>query len=366
MTGERVYFAFDQEGILTNPGLDFAHVILYRMLPAPLKEQYADRIANRFDAYDDARWLYERGERGHNTGTTPLMALFAAACAGLTDKQLIQQQQLRLCENPGVSELVHYVHENGEPPLIITSSYPAGALTLAQRYGMPFDNVFSLGYQRGTAQRDPSKSVEDEVINWRSPLRFLLQKREGLQPFMDSYLDLCERMLGKLENGRYVSEGRRQDLEKLKEEEIALFNGIGDVMLKLYLKDLLQRENGIMGSHNKARVMEARNGNRNWIYLGDGIVDADPLQQAQYGIAVNCTNRYALESAKLDIATVDMSNAIPVFEDITQGRFTPQRAKKMSKDGFTVFTPQDIQDNPDYVIDANRASKNAQRELVNV
>jgi len=363
MTGERVYFAFDQEGILTNPGLDFAHVILYRMLPAPLKKQYADRIAERFDAYDDARWLYERGERGHNTGTTPLMALFAAACAGLTDRQLIQQQQLMLRENPGVSELVHYVHESGEPPLIVTSSYPAGALTLAQRYGIPFDNVFSLGYQRGTAYRDPSKSVEDEVINWRSPLRFLLRKREGLQSFMDAYLNLCERMLEVLGDG--ASFIYREGFNELKEEEGTLFKDINDISLKRYLRKLLKDENGIMGAHNKARVMEGRNGSH-WIYLGDGIVDADALQQAQYGIAVNCTNRHALGSAKLDIATVDMSNVIPVFEDITQGRFTPQRARKMRKDGFTVFTPQDIQDNPDYVIDTNRATKNAQRELVNV
>jgi hypothetical protein len=90
------------------------------------------------------------------------------------------------------------------------------------------------------------------------------------------------------------------------------------------LRYLLYSEDGIMGAHRKKRALMSiekseKTKKEYLIYTGDSIVDADPIAYAGHGISVNCTNRQALVSSKINLATPTMESLVPILELITSG-----------------------------------------------
>lgn len=342
MITDKMPVAFDLEGILVNPAADFAWLVYDNLVSPRTRQKYPRGLIEKFDEYDDTRWERERNRKGHNTGTTPIISLCIAAADGITDDRLIGHAENTTKETPGAKELLAYIR--GTNAYIITSTYAVAPVIIASRYGIPFYNVFSNGFQQSATSCKFNPALSEEV-RWRSPVSELVAEREELMHFLDRYLINCGRILEAYKNENSVDE--------LLEEQRNLFN-VPAKGLSRTLKYLLLDETGIMGAHNKARVLRRLAPNGNIIYLGDSIVDADALDFANYGISMNCTNEHALLASKLNIATIDIGNFIEIYEMIRAGKF----AYASGLAGFSTYSPEDIRERSAYVLAANREAKN--------
>src|SRR3989338_3642229 len=170
--------AFDLEGPIVNPGVDFAKDVYDSLISPGTKSKYPDPFAD-FDSYDDDRWRAERYSTGrkHSTGTTPLVVDCLAAVDGKTDDDMIEFASSIVSSgkayNPGARELLRSLVSGSV--YIITSSYPAIPIAVAEENGISFAHVFNHGNQVRNGMLDARGEIEH-----RSPLRVLSAHRDEL------------------------------------------------------------------------------------------------------------------------------------------------------------------------------------------
>ena len=318
-------YGFDLEGPVKCPKTDFAWEIIDG--PSGLGPQYHDRVM-RFDGYDDARWIAERAKRGHSTGTTPLVSLMVAAIGGVTDKKLIEFARSIVKSNPGAEEMLKHAKNCGDV-YIVTNSYPAAALATAEGLDIPSSSVYTLGHQFWDERGKLNGMKFVEEVKMRSPMGVLLKHRGLLEEFLEKYLNVCDKILLYYEKG----EGNFSELKKAHDN---IFNAVPNDELKAELKYLLLDEMGIMGGHRKAQALRHAHPEGEVFYVGDSIVDADPIKEADIGVSVNCTNEEALRDSDLNVATTGFSGFKNIFNRIGNGWFDPNEVKHaLNSDQYT-------------------------------
>ncbi len=346
----------DVEGILVNPAADFAWLTYDNLLSEKTKAIFPREVCEFYDSkYDDGRYLYELNrniKKRWCTGTWPLLSLALAAYDGIDDYKLIKYAKLTTQKNPGTDELLQYLTEKNKGRFyLITSSYPAVPLKIADEFGIPFKNVFSLGYHC-----EWSKVKFEDVVDSRSP--FFDFKKSELDKFLYKYLYICERL------GEAYEKKDDDKICYLVEEHNKIFEDINNPIFRKTLKGCFLEQNLCMGSHRKVEALKSVTKGEKVIYVGDGIVDAMPIKFADYGISMNMTNEHALLFSKLNVATTNISNLIPIFDSIFKGRFNPKKLKKeLTSDDVKIFTPEDIQQKTKEVIAINREMKAELKKL---
>lgn len=346
--------AFDLEGPLVNPAIDFARLTYDSLISKQTKETYPDPF-DRFDSYDDARWLAERrnGGRRHATGTTPLVVDCMAAVDGLTDADLISFADALMSSgrayNPGAQQMLGRLAQASA--YIITSSYPAIPLRVATENCIPLRNVYNHGNQESNGQ---ISSVRHEVEH-RSPMKVLSNNRKELAEFLHRYLDICDAVHDALKSGRKAA------IHAAIEAHDRLFSSIGPDDLRSELAYMFLFESAIMGGHGKARA--ARKVGPQVITVGDGIVDADMLE-GPYGVSINCTSPEALRASSLNVATERWDLLADLFCDMQQGRTKPADLKGGYDSGLLkVSTREDVERDFDGIVAANKAAKTRLKSL---
>ena len=345
--------AFDVEGPIINPGFDFAW-LSFDILSPNIKEGFYEKT-KRFDEADDGIWLAERNKEGWSTGTTPLISQCLAACDGKTDKNLLEFAQQKIMENKGISEIAKFLKENNINNYLVTSSYPAVSLLVGYKYDIPSSHIYCSGHQLSSSERryfDSNRNLEEELRE-RSPVDILRKYPKELRDFLIKFIDNC------CEIYKAYEENNEQQVKELKEKQLGILSGENhDQKLSHELLYLLRIQRGVMGGHKKKTVLELISLNKGIIYVGDGIVDADPLKYAKYGISVNCTNQYALEASHLNLATDDFSVFIPIFSGIINDNFDIEKMKKETKKyGGILFSNDEIQNNFNKVKETNKEYK---------
>jgi predicted HAD superfamily phosphohydrolase len=353
-----VKIVFDYEGIINTPAVDFSWISYKKLVSKKTKREFPEKWIKIFDKYDDARWERERKIAGHSTGTTPLVIDCIIACDGISDHELISLAYSCIQENPGIEEIFDFLKKEYTQPFIITNSYPALALVTAYKYGINSSSVFTHGYQLSERDRmlmDSRKilDLEEEVLK-RSPLPSIKPKEE-LEIFLRKYLNNCSELLNAYKSNNEFK------IKKLEEKERKLFYNIKDKNLRKVLMYMFLSEKGIMGGHRKVDVLKKIKDKV--VYFGDSIVDADAVRFADYGIAVNCTNKHCLLDAKLNLALSNFSDLIPLLEDILNEKFVVADAKKYETENMKVFLPDEITQNFNYVKFVNHKFKQELKNL---
>jgi len=362
MKNEDFRVGLDVEGIIVKTGYDFAWLTYDNLLSEETKATFPRKICEMYDSrYDDGRYLWElkhKRKNRYSTGKWPLVSLCLAIYDGRTEEELINYARRTIKLNPGADELVKYLKVEAQKELfLITSSYPAVPIITAEKLRIPYERIFCMGSPVPPRQIFPG-SFKD-VIADKSPLVYLLFDylyKDKMFKFLSSYLFTCERLAEAYEGGnkRIIENILRFHDNLLKEDWI--------------LRKLFLLEEGCMGSHRKVKAMRSVFDNREkWIYVGDGIVDAMAIKYAKYGISMNMTNEHALRYSKLNIATPDISNLIPIFDSIFSNKFDPKRLKKeLNSDETKIFTRRDIHTNLQKVVDVNKEMKNELKKLFKI
>jgi len=305
MLDHRIFF--DVEGPLVNPAFDYAWYYVERHAP-----DWAERL-RRFDDYDDLRWENERDEQGHSTGTTPLMALIVAALNGAEDESMVSEIEDNLQLTEGVEPLMGTLSELGIEVHLVTSSYAGVPITVAERFSLPFSRVRCMGFQPQREDDMGGKTKLDEV-RARSPLKKLASEPGLVEGFLHDYLAYCD---------AYLKSSKNPPEDAPSENEC--FMALDGTDAGEVLFDLLYMEEGIMGAHNKQLYVASTSPDPMYtIYVGDGIVDADSLAYAGWGIAVNCTNTDALRACNVAVATPTMDALTPLINAITSESCDPE------------------------------------------
>lgn len=376
--GKLVYVS-DVEGPIISPKIDFAWVTLEELVPEDMRSKYLERV-KLFDEYDDLRWIHERPLAGHSTGTTPVIAALIAILAGLTNEELLEAAKKYAIETLGAANLINYLKRKNIPIYFITSSAPFVPLIEAYERGIASSNVYTMGYQLS----DEDKSDLDELrkagmrplsqeIDKRFPFTGfgnMRPERRLLNNFLYEYLTICE----KLKMVYMEPTPQKEVLEGLIMRQSRLLEVVEKESLALAeaLRYLLYDEQGIMGGHRKKQVLEEiqkKEGveRKDLIYVGDGIVDADPLEYAGTGISVNCTNEQALLSSDINMAIPDMSRLILVISSIQQfGTEELESLKRFAdshKSEGRIFLKDDIETDLKGVKTVNREFKNLIKSL---
>lgn len=353
-------FVTDAEGVLFPPSLDFAFDSYRELVSKKTKEKFPEELIKTFDEYDDVRWEREREERGHSTGTTPLVIDCVEACDGISDMDLIRSATKVINENPGITELIEFAQDNFGTLFIVTNSYPALTLLTAYTYGVLSSHVFTHGYQLSKKDRKAMnwESLSGEVIK-RSPIPEL--QNEEIEQFLEKYLKNCSDLL------QAYKTNNPEKIRELEKGQLELFKKVKDKTLRKTLRYIFVQEKAIMGGHRKVDALRQIDwtGER-IIYLGDSIVDADAIKFSRYGFAINCTNKHSLYDAKLNIALSDFSLLIPLLKDISNGRFRFKDAKKYESEEMKVFLPEEIRKNFDYVKSVNSKFKQQLKDLYKI
>ncbi len=342
---KNVPVVFDFEGPLANPAINFAWMSYNAFVSGATKERFPAGRIREFDEWDDAFWEACRNVAVHSTGATPLVIDCVLAMDQITDKRLIELARQKVQLNPGVPELLRELaHDNF---YIITSSHPAAPLVTAKEYDVHFGRVSTHGFQQVHLD-DVHYDLEVDV-GQRSPLQSLANYRD-LANFLSGYLDVCSEILAALKTHDYQKMLRASAIYRN-----AFWNNDPTIQY------LFSREEGIMGGHRKAQILQKIAPDTNVAFFGDGIVDADGIKFAKYGTSLNCTNDQALLDSKINFITIDMSTLLPVIEDIRAGRFDAEHAAQRYS-GMQVFTPPSIQGNLGYVKAANSEAKEALKQ----
>jgi len=339
--GQRFVVSFDVEGPIINPKFDFAWLIVENLA----KESKIKDLNNRvkaFDEYDDNRWLHERKVKGHSTGTTPIISSLLAIARGASNELFLRLAKEHLTLTPGATQLLTWLRNSkGIESYFISSAHPAAILPVAYQLGISSSHVFCNGRQltQKEAENFDKKRREKPEDNSQTMLnevqeRFPYERYSNskiLRQFLDSYLELCTKA-----NELYAqSEINERSLQSIKREQLGLLTEIKkeDSSLAKDLRYLLYSEDGVMGAHGKTHALmliekreKVKKGSL--IYVGDSIVDADPLAYAGHGISVNCTNKEALLSSRINVATPSLESLVPLIEFIASGKLMSSESKE--------------------------------------
>lgn len=364
-----MYYGFDVEGVFLNPKFDFAWLTYERLLSSSTREKFPRELCEEFDSkYDDGRYLNELYcKRGHATGTWPLLSLMLCALDGISDSQLISFAEKHMLKNPGIDEFISYLKESGkwEKVYLLTSSYAAAPLIFAREQELPAKHVFTLGFQYPLNwQKEEAKFDLEEEVKKRSPIPDFLDHRYQLEEFLNQYLELCKKYVRAYEGGQLYGENGIYEI-LTKQENLITSNPNLAPRLRETLRYFLIQENGLMGSRGKVRAMQSIcEMPEMWAYIGDGIVDGMPIHFARYGISLNMTNPHALKFSKLNVATSNLSNLIPVYENLELIISDPGQIKEnFSNPSTKIFTPEDIRERFEEVVKANREAKEILRGM---
>jgi len=359
------YAATDIEGIIFNPGGDFAWES-YRLLSEETKAKFSEGGCKVYDGdFDDLGYFHDldKSQRS-STGKWPELSECIAAIDGKTDDDLIALAKKTSQFNPGADKLMKYLLEKfGGNFYCITTSHPAVGLPLAEKYDIPFSHVFTNGIQ---IRRDSPKRDLEEEIKRRSPMKILSECKEELETFLDGYKIIWGALATayKEYNKTPNDVGINKRISDLRENHNVLFKTVSNSRLRNVLEHMFLSERGVMGSHRKVDAMRSIKDDRSdWTYVDDGIVGAMPVDWAKYGFSVNTTNKHLLSLSKLNFATTDMSNLIPVYESILHEAFEPKIKEWLNSEKIRVFTPRDVQQDIETVIAANKEMKNKLKEL---
>jgi predicted HAD superfamily phosphohydrolase len=367
------YVGLDVEGPLVNPASDFAWKTYDELLSEPTKTKFPRARCESYDErYDDFRYLYDLNKsRRHSTGMWPSLSLALAAIDGKTDDDLIALAEKTTKLNPGTDKLMNYLLEKFDRKdrkiYLITSSHSPVGLSIAEKYGIPFKQVFTHGFQPSRkilSQKDFVSEVKE-----RSPMAVLSEHKEKLGTFLSNYLNICEGLgafydVALHEPDKIEKVILNLSIKALLAEHDNLFDDVNDFWLKKTLQHLFLDDEYVMGSHRKVDAMRhVCNDGRRWTYVDDGIVGAMPIDYADYGFSINMTNKHALPFSKLNVATADMSNLIPVYETMLDGEFGLKTQERLDSEELRVFTPRNIQQDIENVIKVNREMKNKLKDL---
>ncbi len=394
-----LYVGLDVEGILVLPKADFAWLIYDRKLSPAMRALFPRERCEAYDGkYDDGRYIYELAKpEGHSTGTWPCVSLALAGMDSVTDRDLINYAEKTTQEMPGTGKfLKDAMEKTGGNVYFATSSYPAVALKIAYKYGIPSSHVFTMGrqlppdrmqyYDEKRAELDKKekeqilqmpegsetlanffqaqrKLLYDTEVMERSPLGVLNEFNLPLGAFMKKYMDVTGRIGDYYQRG-VLNPADATAYELFLKEHNSLFGSIprDAKPLREELENLFRSpaSRGNMGSRNKTRSMRQVHDNGDeWFYAGDGIVDGHPIGWARYGVSMNMRDRHALPYSKLSVVTTDVSHLIPVLDQALERELDVEKLKmQLNSAGTQVFSPHDIWTN----IETVRTSVGAVKE----
>ncbi len=384
-TGSRnpLYVGLDVEGILVLPKSDFAWLIYDRKLSPAMRALFPRERCEAYDGkYDDGRYIYELNRpEGHSTGTWPCVSLALAGMDGITDRDLINYAEKTTQEMPGTKEFLEYAMEKtGGNVYFATNSYPAVALKIAYKYGIPSSHVFTMGrqlppdrmqyYDEKRAELDKKekeqifqmpkgretlansfqvqrKLLYDIEVGERSPLGVFNEFNLPLGAFMKKYMDVTGRIGDYYQSG-ILNPADATAYELFLKEHNSLFGSIprDAKPLREELENLFlsPASRGNMGSRNKTRALKDFHPNgEDWMFVGDGIVDGHPIGWARYGVSMNMRDKHALPKAKVALAGKDVSHLIPVLDQALEGELDVYELRaQLGPKATQVFTPHDI------------------------
>lgn len=324
----KYWVVWDVEGPRKNPKFDLAHFILEEhrgeidkklgLVSLDDKDlSYIDAVLTNFDKYDDARWIHDRGMGGlefrHSTGTTPLVSLILCALMDWDDDYLSEFVEKHTLDTPGIEKINRLMRRAEARQVFISSSYPRQCLRNAERNGLSFADVYCLGNQLSAEERGRVLELADEVKR-RSPLGLWRKHKDELKGFLDSYLANTWELFKEYDKGEKCDE---KEVEKLLEQQEGIFTRVKNTELRGSLYALLYRQEGMMGGHRKRKALEKVEGPA--IYIGDSIVDADPLEAADIGIVINCTDKHCLHATDIAIAALSWEFVEPLMDALVTG-----------------------------------------------
>lgn len=398
-----LYVGLDVEGILVLPKADFAWLVYDRKLPTWTRALFPRGKCEDYDGkYDDGRYLLElNNQEGHSTGTWPCASLALAGMAGITDGDLINYAAKTTQEMPGAKEFLQYAMEKtGGNVYLVTSSYPAVALTIAYRHKIPSSHVITMGRQLDaqnqeyfdrererldkeqleldfvcpTENREQWEARTKKINNQRnmlfrremaerSPLGVFNAYSVPLGIFMSKYFDITEKM-GYFYEKKDKSWKDAADYSEWLKEHDRLFempDALRDLRTELENCFFSPKSRGNMGSRNKTRALrQVHDDPDDWVYVGDGIVDGHSIGWVRYGIAYNMRDRHALPKAKVALASKDGRYLEPVIDQALGGKLDVVKLKMQLEPKAQVFTPHDIRTRLD---DVRTAMGDARNEL---
>jgi predicted HAD superfamily phosphohydrolase len=376
--------ASDVEGPIINPNFDFAWLTLENLVKKNDLQKLHDKV-EVFDGYDDKRWLHERTKEGHSTGATPMVASLLSIACGAKNDALLDLAKKHLKFTPGAQRLIKWLRDEKQvQPYFVSGAHPAAILPVAYELQIPSSHVFCNGYQLTQKKsesfdklRETKRSSNEQVMLKEINERFPYDEYSGsrtLYGFIENYLDVCSKM-NKLYDAKEVDE---HGLESFKAEQEQLLGKLESEGEKLAedLWYLLYSEVGLMGGHRKKLALmeiERREnvGKESLIYVGDGLVDADAFAYAGHGISINCTNREALLSSEMNVATPTMFSLTVLIEFIASNQNLTIQSKDVlqkkmneeisAEEGVVpqarVFSTKEIHNSTDVVTQANRLCK---------
>ncbi|MFH1229209.1 MAG: hypothetical protein V1678_02160 [Candidatus Aenigmatarchaeota archaeon] len=349
----------DYEGPMNNCGGDLAWQTYKLLVSESTKAKYPEDMCKRYDGdFDDGKYFYSinKSERWA-TGTWPSLSLAIAAVDGKTDDDLIELAGKTVQLAPGVEKMLTYLVETFGPEHVHfeTSSYPAAPLMTAKEFGIPFYNVAANGIQRY------GKKDITEEIKTRSPMGVLSKNKAEVERFLQDYVPVCEK-LGSYYvqplNSQSLSPEQLEDIRSLENQYAELFPKVKDNATREALEGMFLTQEYDMGSHRKVDAMKRFGAKRaTTVYGGDGIVDAMPIDWANFGFSINMKDKHALSLSKMNFATADMSLMIPMYESIRNGEFGSSLQTKLGSEKFAVFTPKEIRRSIEVVVKENGKMK---------
>jgi predicted HAD superfamily phosphohydrolase len=381
--------AFDVEGPIINPRFDFAWLALEELVKVSDKQKLFDRV-KIFDEYDDERWLHERETAGHSTGTTPLICSLLSIAFGAKNNVFLDLARKYMDFTPGAKELLTWLKDEKKiQPYLISSAHPAAILPAAYELDIASSHVFCNGYQltqrkaesfdkkRQTKSADVEQTLLEE-IHERFPYEDYSSSGTLLR-FLEKYLDVCSKM----REHYAVSRVDDKALGLLKTEQEQLLGEVEgeDTELAEDLWYLLYSEFGVMGAHRKKlALMEIQRreniGRESLIYTGDSIVDADSFAHAGHGVSINCTNKDALLSSQINVASPTAFSLSHVIEFLSSGKTITAESKDILRREINsdvskekkaplvkVFIENEIRSNVEAVIQANRFCKDYVKKM---
>lgn len=355
MLSKQLPVAFDIEGPLIPPSIDFAKLIMEKLVSKPVREKFNDPVTVKFDALDDAAWLYWRAMCGHSTGMMPSVVMCVAGVDGLTDDDLISYSQKCYKLNPGTKELIEYLQEKNVEIYLVTSSYSAIPLTLAQEFDIPSSHVFTLGHQldkKTLAEFDKNRDLVKEV-KARSPLDMLNKHGAYVEKFLDRYLPFCADAVDVYERGV-----REEVIQLEVEYKKVFYDRDARIDITNLLRDLLIDETGVMGGHKKKDVLHRIDPRGNVLLIADSIVDADATEFSNFGITVNCTDQYALLASNVNVVTKNMVDLITIIDN-----FVFERKEFILPVGVEWYSSDEIQTELKDIKNKNRVAKDYMKSL---
>ncbi len=367
-SSRQIYIGLDVEGILVLPKADFAWLKYDNLSSKEIRALFPRRRCEDYDTkYDDGRYLAELASlEGHSTGTWPCVSIALAALSGVDDWKLYKYALKTTQEMPGTEKFLEHAKEISDGRVyFFTSSYPAVALIIADKYGIPSSHVFTMGRQLTDdvlEEHDRRKLTALREVESRSPLNVFREHPTTLGIFMSEYFNVTEVIASFLEK-KLGTIGEYHELLRMHDRLFELipqeFQYLREELENCFLSP---KSRGNMGSRNKTRAMRRTHDNGDdWVYVGDGIVDGHPIGFARYGVSMNMRDKHALPYSKVSVTTTKVSNLNPILDQALEGEFNVEELKQRLNSADTqVFSPQDISTHLD---DVRKAAGDAKQKL---